>query len=175
MAALYGTIWVAMLLFAAGESGRSFTPRHSAPPQWAWWVFAGGLALAIGHTLIAFGVVHHWSHADAVISTARQTRSIYGVAFGAGVYVNYVFLAVWLADAWWWRAAGPDRSRPTTLVWALRTFYFIIIFNATVVAAAGFRRALGLLLVSWLARVWTTGASSSFGDAPHPISARVRR
>jgi hypothetical protein len=165
MAALYGTIWAAMLLFAAGESGRSFTPRGSPPPRWAWWLFAGGLVLAIGHTLIAFAVVHHWSHADAVIATARQTREIYGVAFGAGLYVNYVFLGVWLADAWWWRAAASGRRRPTAVVRALRIFYVIIIFNATVVAAAGYRRALGVLLVSWLARVWSTGVSPSLRDA----------
>ena len=166
MAALYASIWMAMLLFAAGESGRSFTPPRSTAPRWAWWVFAGGLVLAIAHTLIAFAVVHHWSHADAVLGTARQTRAIYGVALGAGVYVNYVFLAVWLADAWWWHGAGPNPSRPIAVVWALRAFYFTIIFNATVVAASGFRRAFGLLLVSWLARVWTTGVSSPFRDAP---------
>lgn len=165
MAPLYGTIWAAMLLFAAGESGRSFTARGSAPPRWAWWLFAGGLVLAIAHTLIAFAVVHHWSHADAVIATARQTGEIYGVAFGAGVYVNYVFLGVWLADAWWWRAAAPGRARPIAVVRALRAFYVIIIFNATVVAAAGYRRALGLLLVSWLARVWCTHVVQPFRAA----------
>ena len=155
MAALYGTIWVSLLLFAAGESGRSLTPRGAAPPRWAWWTFAGGLALSVAHTLLAFGTVHQWSHADAVRSTAIQTAAIYGVAFGAGVYVNYVFLAAWLADAWWWRSSPPGHVRPAAAVWALRAFYMVIIFNAAVVFAGGLRRVVGLALVSWLARLWT--------------------
>lgn len=154
MAALYGTIWLSMLLFAAGESGRSLTRRGSDPPPWAWWVFTAGLALAVGHTLLAFATVHQWSHADAVRSTALQTAAIYGVTFGAGVYVNYLFFAVWLADAWWWRASPPGHVRPAAAVWMLRGFYMVIIFNAAIVFAGGLRRVAGLALVSWLARVW---------------------
>ena len=155
MGALYATIWVSMLLFAVGESGRAFTRRGADPPAWAWWAFTAGLALAVIHTVLAFSSVHQWSHADAVRSTALQTEAIYGVAFGAGVYVNYVFLAAWLADAWWWRAAPPGYVRPAGAVWALRAFYMVIIFNAAVVFAAGLRRIGGLILVSWLARVWS--------------------
>lgn len=159
MPALYGTIWLSMLLFAAGESGRAFTPRGSSPPRWAWWTFATGLLLAIVHTLLAFAVIHNWSHADAVLSTAIQTQSIYGVAFGGGIYVNYLFLAAWLADAWWWRTSPRDYIRPAAAVWTLRAFYMVMIFNATVVFATGFRRVLGLLLVSWLARAWSPGVT----------------
>ena len=154
MVALYGTIWLSLLLFAAGESGRSLSPRGSAPPQWAWWTFAGGLALGVLHTVLAFATVHHWSHADAVRITAIQTAAIYGVPFGAGVYVNYVFLAAWLADAWWWRASPPGHVRPAAAVRSLRAFYMVIIFNATVVFAGGLRRVIGLALVSWLALLW---------------------
>lgn len=157
MAALYGTIWLSMLLFAAGEGRRAFTPRGSAPPHWAWWAFATGLVLAVVHTLLAFAVVHQWSHADALRSTAIQTQSIYGVAFGGGIYVNYLFIAAWLADLWWWRASPGDHVRPATVVWTLRAFYIVMIFNATVVFASGFRRVLGLLLVSWLVRAWSPG------------------
>ena len=143
-----------MLLFAAGESGRSFTPRGSAPPRWAWWAFATGLVLALVHTLIAFAVVYQWSHAGAVLSTAIQTESVYGVPFTGAIYVNYLFFAVWLADAWWWRTSPRDYVRPAAAVWTLRAFYMVIIFNAAVVFASGLRRVLGLLLVSWLARAW---------------------
>jgi hypothetical protein len=166
MTALYGTIWLSLLLFTAGESGRSFTRRGSDPPPWAWWTFTAGLALAVIHTLLAFAVVHQWSHADAVRRTADQTASIYGVSFGAGVYVNYVFLAIWLADLWWWRASPRGYARPVIAVWLLRAFYMVIVFNAAVVFAGGLRRIGGLLLVSWLARVWSPGI-------PHPQSSRA--
>ncbi len=166
MAALYGTIWLSMLLFTAGESGRSLTPRGSAAPRWAWWAFATGLVLALVHTLIAFAVVHQWSHADAVLSTAIQTESVYGVLFTGGIYVNYLFFAVWLADAWWWRTSPRDYVRPAAAVWTLRAFYMVIIFNAAVVFATGFRRVLGLLLVSWLARAWSLGVGRLLPSPP---------
>ena len=154
MLPLYLTIWVALVLFAAGESGRSFARPGTPPPAWAWWTFTAGLALAIVHTLISFHVVHAWDHGNAVRSTAAQTEAMFGIAAGWGVYVNYAFFAVWLADAWWWRAS-PGAVRPALATWFLRAFYLIVIFNAAVVFAAGVRRILGLVLVSWLSRVWT--------------------
>jgi hypothetical protein len=80
---------------------------------------------------------------------------MFGVRVGWGVYVNYVFFAVWLADAVWWRVSPDVHRRPAGVTWALRVFYLIIIVNAAVIFAVGWRRILGLLIVSWLARVWT--------------------
>ncbi|HJR61454.1 MAG TPA: hypothetical protein VJ813_18730 [Vicinamibacterales bacterium] len=160
MPALYLTIWIALLLFAAAETGRAFAVRGSTPPGWAWWAFTLGLALALIHTLLSFHIVHDWDHADAVRSTALQTQATYGVPAGWGVYVNYAFFAVWLADAWWWRAA-PRAVRPPAVTWTLRAFYMIVIFNAAVVFAIGPRRILGLVLVSWLARVWGQPATTA--------------
>ena len=151
--ALYVTIWGALALFTAGEWGRALVRPGSPPPSWAWWAFTSGLVLAIVHTLIAFDIVHNWAHIDAVRSTALQTDAMYGIAAGWGVYVNYAFFAVWLADAWWWRTA-PAQRRPASVTWTLRAFYIIVILNAAVVFAAGARRLLGVVLVSWLTRVW---------------------
>ena len=156
MTALYATIWLALALFVAGESGRSFSPPGRKPPAWAWWLFIAGWIAAIVHTLIAFDVVHGWSHDAAVQSTASQTEAMFGKPAGAGVYVNYVFFAVWLADAWWWKAALPGYVRPAAVTWALRAFYLVIIINAAVVFVPGGRRIIGLVLVSWLARIWMT-------------------
>lgn len=154
MTALYATIWLALALFTAGETGRSFTRRGSTPPAWAWWAFVLGLVLAIVHTLLAFGLVHHWGHADAVQATADQTEAMFGARVGWGVYVNYLFFAVWAADAWWWRAAPAGHVRPAAMTWALRAFYMVIVFNAAVIFADGWRRLAGLALVTWLARAW---------------------
>ena len=38
-----------------------------------------------------------------MLETARQTAAVYGVAWGGGVYVNYLFVGVWLAELLWWR------------------------------------------------------------------------
>ena len=155
MLPVFLTIWLALLLFAAGETGRSFVRRGARPPAWAWWAFTSGLVLATAHTVLAFDIVHNWVHDDAVGATAQQTEAILGVRVRWGVYVNYVFYAVWLADAVWWRAAPDLSRRPAAVTWTLRAFYMVIIVNAAVVFAAGARRILGLLLVSWLARVWS--------------------
>ena len=155
MLALYLTIWLALLLFVIGETGRTRTGHGSAPPSWAWWTFTLGLALAVGHTLLSFGIVHGWAHDDAVRATAAQTEQVFGVAVGWGVYVNYLFFAVWFADVVWWRLAPRHYVRPAMSSWALRAFYFIVIFNAAVVFAAGPRRVLGLAIVGWLTLIWS--------------------
>ena len=150
MLALYLTIWMALALFVAGEIGRS----EARPRPWAWWAFAVGLLMALVHTALAFDVVHNWVHDDAVRSTAQQTEAMFGTAVGWGVYVNYLFFAVWLADAWWWRAGVAPGDRPRAVTWTLRAFYFVIILNAAVLFAAPVRRALGLLVVAMLAWAW---------------------
>jgi hypothetical protein len=148
--ALYSTIWVALGLFAIGETGRG---RSRA--AWPWRASCAGLVLAACHFLFAFHLRHDWSHALAAEATARQTAAVYGLAWGGGVYVNYVFLGVWAVDLWRWRSHAPRAAhRSTPADWLLRAFYFVIVLNAAVVFAAGWRRGLGLFLVTWLLVVW---------------------
>ena len=165
MSAVYLTIWIALILFTAGETGRAFRRPGQPPPSWAWWSFTLGLALALVHTLIAFDIVHNWVHDDAVRGTAMQTEAVFGLAAGWGVYVNYVFFAVWLADACWWRLEPHGYTRPPAVTWTLRAFYLVMIFNGAVVFAAGMRRLLGILIVSWLTRVWVFVSPAP--SAPH--------
>lgn len=159
MLALQSTIWIAMLCFTAGESGRAFTRPRQATPAWAWWLFFAGLVLALAHTALAFALVHHWSQADAIRSTAEQTQAVFGVPVGRGLYVTYFFLAVWLADACWWKLAPRGYQRPSIITWTLRAFYMLILVNGIVIFVDGIRRVFGLAIVSWLARVWGPGAS----------------
>jgi hypothetical protein len=160
MPALYVTIWLALWLFAAGEMGRA---RAAARIGWPWHASATGLALAIVHTLLSFDLVHGWSHDDAVLNTAMQTDAVFGVAVGAGVYVNYVFFAVWLADLAWWRRAGGVHQRSRGLTLALHAFYLLIIVNAAVVFAVGWRRLLGTALVVMLLAAWRRGSNEKIG------------
>jgi hypothetical protein len=140
-AALYGTIWMALVLFVLGER------------PGAWRVSLAGLALAVVHTVLAMGGVHGWSHARAVTATARQTEAVYGLAWGGGVFVNYALLGVWTWHVW--RRAR--RVRPAGLTGAdvlLRGVFFIILFNAAVIFAAGWRRVLGVVVCAALLGVW---------------------
>jgi hypothetical protein len=153
MPALYLTIWAALCLFTAGEVGRARHPHRLGLP---WSASALGLTLAIVHTLLAFGLVHGWSHDDAVLKTAMQTERVFGTAVGWGVYVNYVFFAVWFIDLAWWRHDGGIQRRGRAVVVALQACYLVIIVNAAIVFAAGDRRAAGIALVLVLVGAWVT-------------------
>jgi hypothetical protein len=152
MSAVYVTIWLALWLFAAGEWGRGRTPSRIG---WPWHTSAVGLGLALVHTVLAFDVVHGWSHDDAVLNTAVQTAAVYGVAFGGGVYVNYFFFLVWLADLAWWRRDAGVHRRSRVIAVSLEVFYLVIIVNAAVIFAAGWRQAAGALLVLVLLAAWS--------------------
>ena len=151
-AAVYLTIWVALALFAAGETGRR---SANVPPAWAWRASAIGLALGVLHVLLAYDVVHGWSQASAMDVVARRTFAIYGVSSGGGVYMNYAFLGVWAVDLWTWRpSAARLSSRPGVITWIARAFYFILILNASVIYVPGIRRVLGMLLIACLILAW---------------------
>jgi hypothetical protein len=153
--ALYSTIWLALALFALAEAGKRQWFDRGTAPAWAWpaWVLGAGLCTV--HITLAFAARHHWSHASAVRETARQTAEVYGVAWGGGVYVNYVFLAAWWAEAWWWRIYPVHYfGRRPSITWVLRGFYAVILVNAAIVFASVERRALGVLLVVALGWTW---------------------
>jgi len=148
--ALYSTIWIALILFVAAQYGR----RGATTARWVLPVSVTGLALCVIHIVIAMTSVHGWSHAAAIEATARSTEAVYGLRWGGGLFVNYLFVAVWAADAWWSRA-GTDRPAGNRAVrWALRIFYAIVIFNATVIFARWPMRIVGVCLVIALLVAW---------------------
>jgi hypothetical protein len=148
LTALYTTIWMALLLFCAGEAGRWTTASHR-PARWAWWSYSAGAVLCVIHIAVAMAVAHEWSHASAVEATARQTAAVYGLAWGGGVFVNYVFVAVWMLEVWRWRARG-SASRPDAITWAARILFLIVIVNGAVVFAHGAGRIAGAVLLAAL-------------------------
>jgi hypothetical protein len=154
-AALYGTIWIALGLFCAGEAGRRHIHAGRLTAPWAWWAFSvGGLLCAI-HVAIAMSVTYGWNHDAAVAATARQTMAVYGLDWGGGVYVNYAFVGVWWLDAWRWRRCPSRDGRVARVVtWTTRIFFFVIILNAAVIFAGGTRRIAGALIVLWLLWIW---------------------
>jgi hypothetical protein len=146
---VFVTIAVSVLCWAAGEVLQSR----------AWWT--AGAALALLHSAAAFGVFYNWNHDTARLLTAEQTAAVTGIRFSGGIYVNYLFLAVWAADsAWWWLSPrGYDRRAPATSV-LVRGFIFFIIVNGAVVFADGWARIVGLVcssavVVSWLLKRWS--------------------
>ena len=164
---MYWTIWIALLLYCAGESGRRRVRAGGSAP-WAWWVFAFGALLCAIHIGVAMKTAHAWSHEAAIAATARQTMAVYGVNWGGGVFVNYAFVAVWLFDAWRWRRQSAGRRQPAddarVITWMTRLFFLVIILNGAVIFAGGTRRIAGALLVAWLLWIWRPAG------APDPTS-----
>jgi len=150
---LRSTIWIALALFLAGEIGRRQSAATGREPWWAWPTFAAGAGACVVHVILAYHWVHGWSQASVLRETARQTQGVFGVSWGGGAYVNFVFVACWLADAAWWRCSAAP-VRPRRADWLLRAVYFVIIINAAIVFARGAARLTGSALVAALLWVW---------------------
>jgi hypothetical protein len=140
-AAMLWTIRASMALYLAAL-GLQLAPGHrrlDGPARAAW---TAGAALLVVHVLLAFHVAHHWDHADALRHTAERTQALTGVRSGAGVYLNYLVMTVWTADAAYWWRAGADRyrRRRRPVAAGVHGFLLFMAFNATVVFADGWTR-----------------------------------
>ena len=167
--ALYATIWLALAAFVAGEAGK----QRRTNPRRLWSISLVGAVLCVVHIVIALGHHHHWDHGAAVRETARQTATVYGVAWGGGVHVNYVLMAVWLAELWRWRMRPAEYfARSPTVLWGLRAFFLIIIVNAAVVFASPRTRIAGAVLTVALLLIWADGSGSA-GQSKRPSPTTV--
>ncbi|WP_153556761.1 hypothetical protein [Roseimaritima sediminicola] len=93
-----------------------------------------GAVFCLVHIAGAFGVYHDWRHDAALRHTAEQTERMIGVAWAGGLYVNYAFTVLWLADvaAWWIGGVGfPYRHR--VYFWTVHASFAFVVVNATVV------------------------------------------
>lgn len=104
-----------------------------------------GCLLCLFHIAVAFHVGHEWSHRKAFEHTERAS------GFGWGVWVNYTFALVWVADvAWMWLAFDHYLKRPRWLRWSVVGFMGFIVFNAAFVFGSGANRWLWLAFASVL-------------------------
>jgi hypothetical protein len=94
------------------------------------------------HMITAFAFFHNFSHTEAYEATARQTRQLMGVNYGGGLYWNYAFTAVWIADVLWaWLGNYTQRARWITS--STHAFLAFMFCNATVVFGKGWVRIAG--------------------------------
>jgi hypothetical protein len=92
--------------------------------------------------------VYAWSHEAAIEATVRQAADRFGAGWRGGIYVNYVFLAIWLADVcWWWAAPASRASRPRAVEAARRALFLSMFVNGAVVFASGAGRVIGSVAV----------------------------
>ncbi len=150
-----GTIGLSLLAWVAGEWARSLGWGRKPAGRRAW---AVGALAALAHAATAFHFRHGWSQRAALAETARQTAALTGLDWGGGLYVNYLFLAVWTADAgWWWRSPETFDHRPQALDRAVRAFLLFMFLNGAVVFAKGPIRAVGAAAVLAVLAAWYRG------------------
>ena len=115
------------------------------------WLWLLGALFALAHSVSALTTFHHGSQAAALESTAAQTEQLLGIRFGAGLYINYLFVVVWLADAAF-RLLGrsryawlPSWYRPMVI-----GFLVFIAINGAIVFQSGWIRIIGIGCVCML-------------------------
>ena len=139
---LFVTIWVALALFVLAEIGKGPFATDGRVARWSRAAWIAGALLAIVHAGIALAARYGWDHEAAVRATAEQSAALYGFAWRGSIYVNYVFLALWLIAAWSWRH------------WAWRAFVLTMIVNGAIVFARPVARPFGAGLVLALLWAW---------------------
>jgi hypothetical protein len=126
--------------------------RWKAAFRLAW---TAGCILYLTHVWGAFQFFHSWSHLAAYRETARRTRELFGIEWGGGLYFNYLFSLVWLADTvWLWKSLDTYHHRPSWVGTAIHAFLAFMFFNATVIFASGFSRWLGVAATTALVLLW---------------------
>jgi hypothetical protein len=148
-------VWLALAGYGLGAAiymvsrGRQ---EWDARARLAWTV--GCLAMLV-HVACAFHFYHDWRHDSALRETARQTSEVFAWNWGGGLYINYAFVAAWVADVfWWWRRLDRYRRRAWPITAAWHGIMICMFFNATVVFGAGLLRWLGLFLCGGLGVLW---------------------
>ena len=144
------TVRVALIFYAATLALRLAAPSRRSAARILWTI---GCLAFLAHVIAAFAFFHDWSHAHAYRETARQTRELFSIDSGAGLYLNYLFTLAWAIDAAYWWAAGPDAydRRPRWVGVTLHAFFAFMVFNGAVVFAHGATRRVAMTIAVGLA------------------------
>jgi hypothetical protein len=134
------SVWLAVVCWFAGAMLRAAARRQAACGRWYPRVWLVGAVLLVVHIAASYGWVHRWSHAAALRDTAEQSERVTGIRAAWGVYVNFLFSALWLvysgllARREFCLRPGRWRQRfDRTFFW----FSCLIVFSATVVFEPG--------------------------------------
>lgn len=151
--ALRVTIWMSVLAWASSEvlrkAGRVEDVGGGLRWEAARALHTTGAILLIGHTAVAFQFHHAWSHTAAFAATATRSAAVTGFASGAGIYMNYLLIAIWAADAaWWWLRPRAYLTRSRALDVAVFAFFIFMFVNGAIVFAVGPMRIAGAAAVA---------------------------
>jgi hypothetical protein len=146
LAVVRGTMILATVAWTLGEV---LMRRSPALDRWARAAWTIGIGLALIHVALAFELVYAWDHEAAVAATAQQAAERFGWGWRGGIYVNYLFLALWSADVvWWWAAPASHAARSVRIETARLALFTFMFFNGAVVFASAAGRAVGITAVA---------------------------
>src|SRR5438045_1943928 len=113
---------LAVLLYALGLGLRlEMISRPNFLPL-ARLVWTAGCLTVMAHLACGFQF-HHWNLDEVLLDTAKRTEQVVGVAWGEGLYFNFLFVLVWLLDSgWWWTAPRSYLNRPCWLEVSIQAF-----------------------------------------------------
>lgn len=152
------TVRFSLICYAATLALRLLGRSNNAA-RWCWTV---GAILLVVHIILAMGVYHHWSHDEAFAHTARRTAELTGWNWGGGIYFNYVFLALWIADAlWWWINPTSYLRQPRWIEILIQGYLAFITINATIVFGQGAVRWTSVTICIFLAVLAASRRSGS--------------
>ncbi len=145
------TAWLALFLYGWTMVRLALENLPSPRPRLLWTI---GCLLYAAHVASAFESHFQWSHAVAYRETEMRSMAVTGVRAGWGIWLNYLFGVVWLADTIWWYAVGDERyrKRRTAVFWLLHGFILFMMFNGAFVFVDRWARWPGLVL--FLVSLW---------------------
>lgn len=127
------TIRVSVACYVVSVTAR-LHGRHRIATRPIVMLWVTGCVFYLVHMLLAFHAFHDWSHRDATRFTAEETYRMTGIRRGDGIWVNYLFAVVWIADCF-----RLDNSRRRFVATSRRVdaaitiFFALMMFSATVV------------------------------------------
>ncbi|HYI97188.1 MAG TPA: hypothetical protein VEX68_26845 [Bryobacteraceae bacterium] len=126
------TLWTARVSAFVYLMALILLMRHAARRARVLWTI--GLIVYLIHVWFAFTYFYDWSHETAYRETARQTASLFGVDWGGGLYLNYLFTLVWSLDClWWWSKEASYQARNRWVKMSTHAFLAFMFLNATIV------------------------------------------
>ena len=85
----------------------------------------------------------------------RADRRADRPGLGGGLYLNYVFTALWIGETvWWWASPHSYGTRSRTATLTVRAVFIFMIVNGAVVFVDGPMRWVGAGIVAALLATW---------------------
>ena len=132
------TIRISLLCYATVLAAQLKGQQSDKSRDLRRWIWTAGCLFFLAHVVCAFHFHHDWSHSKAVQHIADVTEDKLGWAFGGGVYFNYLFGLLWVADAGWMWVSFPsyeNRSRGARV--GFHVYMMFIAINGTIFFESG--------------------------------------